>query len=173
MSNPGRLTLAEQREMEKTLQDCFLKGYSESGVVSITGHNIKTVSKYFKKWHKEFLQHDNTEWSYGLDDTRSRVRLAYDMMLKEFYSIQDDIKQELDNRKLENGGKIPHGKGMYKERMKIAQEICNVIDLSCAAFITRIDWEAEETIKREYVESQRKAYAEEQKRKEIMLESNN
>ena len=65
MSSRGRLTLVKQRDMEKTLRDCFLKGYSESGTVAITEIGINTVSKYFKRWHAEILENDKREFSYG------------------------------------------------------------------------------------------------------------
>jgi len=149
MSSPGRLILVKQRKMEKTLQEYFVKGYSESGTASITGIGINTVSKYFGKWHKELLEQDNNEFWRGLEDSRNRVRLVHDFQLKELYKIQEDMNQEFNDYKLKNNGKIPHGKGMYKEREKIAVAICNMIYASGVVFATRKEAEITEVAKKE------------------------
>ena len=137
-----------------------MKGYSESGTTSITGIRINTVSKYFKKWHNEILEHDNREFSYGFEDYRTRMRLSIDFELKELYKIQKDMNQEFDEHKSENNGKIPHGKGLYKERMKIAELICDVISGSGIVFTARTDEETQAEVEEELRERKQKRYNE-------------
>lgn len=167
MSNRGRPTLVGQREIEKTLKEYFLKGYSESATVALTGIGKNTVSKYFKKWHEELLAQENNEFAYRANDMRVRASMALDMQLDELYQIQDDLYKELEDYKSENNGKIPHGKGMYKERMNISESILGIIAQSHTIRFQRTDQEVYDSLEEEMVTKYRieQKHAEEIKKK--------
>jgi len=160
----GRLTLAQQREQEVKLRDCFLKGYTESATIVFSGIGKNTVSKYFKKWNDELLVQDRKEFYEGMDNAKYRLRLALDRQLQKSYKIQDDINDELENTRLENNGKIPTGKGLYKERMMINEKICKCLSVSFGVSVTPIVERLEGLIYKEYELLEKKQYEEEEEK---------
>jgi len=171
MANKGRPTLQKQRLIEKKLHEYFIEGYSEASTSHITGHNINTVSKYFRKWCQELIAFDKEEYHHQMESFRTRLRLTFDAHLQRLYKIQDDIDEELKNYKSENNGKIPHGKGMYKERVNIIGSIAEMFDAATAASILRPDWEINEQVKKDLKEQYRLRFEVDRLRK--LVKSNN
>ena len=151
--------------MEKTLQDYFLKGFSKIGTVANTGINKKTVSKYFRRWDDEWLEEDKTEFEYGFNTMRSRIRVACDFQLKQLYKIQDDLNHEIEDRKSENNRKIPYGKGMYKERIKISTTICEIMDHIGTLLVARKPEEIQAVVEKQMLEEHQRELAKEEERR--------
>ena len=163
----GRPTLLGQREIEKTLRECFLKGFTESGTISQTGIGKNTVSKYFKKWNDELVKQDREEFFQSFDNAKYRLRLALDNQLQELYKIQDDLNQEINHHKSENNGKILPGKGLYKERIKISNQICEFLYKSYGVSIVNIPQRLEDLTQKEYELLDKKQFEQEEQQRKI------
>ena len=83
----GRPSFVQQAKIESDLRPYFEKGYSATLTSKKTGHDKKTVLKYFKKWTKEIFEPESEEFLQRCKEQKERSLLALD---EHIYSIEED-----------------------------------------------------------------------------------
>ena len=84
----GRPSFVQQAKIESDLRPYFEKGYSATLTSKKTGHDKKTVLKYFRKWTKEIFEPESEEFLQRCKEQKARSLLALD---EQIYSIDEDI----------------------------------------------------------------------------------
>jgi len=121
----GRPSNAQEIQIERKLRDCFTKFYSTSFTVKHTGHDVKTVKKYFKKFKDELMQNEEIDFRQRFHEAKERYILALDEIQNSLSQDIDDIEQQIIDAKNQND---PHlVEKLYRTKLKFTQEIKNTL----------------------------------------------
>ncbi len=121
----GRPSNAQELQIERKLRDCFTKFYSTSFTVKHTGHDVKTVKKYFKKFKDELMQNEEIDFRQRFHEAKERYILALDEIQNSLSQDIDDIEQQIIDAKNQND---PHlVEKLYRTKLKFTQEIKNTL----------------------------------------------
>ena len=121
----GRPSNSQEIQIERKLRDCFTKFYSTSSTVKHTGHDVKTVKKYFKKFKDELMQNEEIDFPQRFSEAKERNILALDEILHSLYHDKDEIEQQIIDAKNKND---PHlVDKLYRTKLKFTEEIKNIV----------------------------------------------
>lgn len=138
----GHPTTSEQENIIRDMMSYYQKGISARAAANHTGHNIKTVLKYFKQWDKSIAEQE---------DFIQRAKITKE---KAISSIDDEIillynheKEINDVRKLTiQSGNILHFERMSRlslrlsdQRLKAIAAKTNLINTPTADVITKME----------------------------------
>jgi len=70
----GRPSNAQELQIERKLRDCFTKFYSTSFTVEHTGHDVKTVKKYFKKFKDDLMQNEAIDFPQRFHEAQMKQK---------------------------------------------------------------------------------------------------
>jgi len=121
----GRPSNAEEIQIERKLRDCFTKFFSTSFTVKQTGHDVKTVKKYFKKFKDELMQNEAIDFSQRFSEANERYILATDEILYSLYQDRDEIEQQIIGAKNKNDSNLVEK--LYRTKLKFTEEIKNTV----------------------------------------------
>jgi len=121
----GRPSNAQEIQIERKLRDCFTKSFSTSSTVKQTGHDVKTVKKYFKKFKDELMQNEAIDYRQRFHEAKERHILALDEILHSLYQDRDEIEKQILDAKNKND---PHlVEKLYRTKLKFTEEIKNTV----------------------------------------------
>jgi len=121
----GRPSNAQELQIKRKLRDCFTKFYSTSFTVKHTGHDVKTVKKYFKKFKDELMQNEAIDFPQRFSEAKERNILALDEILHSLYHDKDDIEQQIIDAKNKNDSNLVEK--LYRTKLKFTEEIKNTL----------------------------------------------
>jgi len=121
----GRPSNAQEIQIERKLRDCFTKFYSTSFTVEHTGHDVKTVKKYFKKFKDELMQNEEIDFPQRFSEAKERNILALDEILHSLYHDKDEIEQQIIDAKNKNDSNL--AEKLYRTKLKFIEEIKNTL----------------------------------------------
>jgi len=121
----GRPSNAQELQIERKLRDCFTKFYSTSFTVKHTGHDVKTVKKYFKKFKDDLMQNEAIDFRQRFHEAKERQILVLDDTLYSLYHDRDEIEQQIIDAKNKND---PHlVEKLYRTKLKFINDIRNTV----------------------------------------------
>jgi hypothetical protein len=126
----GRPNKAEEMEIENKIWPYFVQSFSPETISQITGHNIKTVRKYYKKFYSIINTEKEKDYVKEWQMIKKKTGFALELQLAEKIELQNSVKKQFKAYE-DNGEEVPYW--MYKERRKISESIQNTI-LSLANF---------------------------------------
>jgi len=91
----GRPTKSVQLNIQDKVQECYLRGLSAAATSQITGHDIKTVTKYFNEFYEQGRVARKKDFLERQDEERQREIACYDFMMAEEFDNYDIIKDEI------------------------------------------------------------------------------
>lgn len=91
----GRPTRSAQLNIQDKMQECYSRGLSASATSQITGHDIKTVTKYFNEFYEQERVVRKKDFLERQDEERQREILCYDFLMVEEFDNYDTIKDEI------------------------------------------------------------------------------
>jgi len=121
----GRPSNAQELQIERKLRDCFTKFYSTSFTVEHTGHDVKTVKKYFKKFKDDLMQNEAIDFPQRFHEAKERYILALDEILHSLYHDKDEIEQQIIDAKNKNDSNLVEK--LYRTKLKFTEEIKNTL----------------------------------------------
>ncbi len=121
----GRPSNAQELQIERKLRDCFTKFYSTSFTAKQTGHDIKTVKKYFKKFKYELMQNEVIDFRKRFQEAKERNILVLDDTLYSLYHDRDEIEQQIIDAKNTNDPNLVDK--LYRTTLKCIEEIKNTV----------------------------------------------
>ena len=99
----GRPSIQTGLSMQKELQEYFLQGYDAEFTSVKTGHDIKTVYKYFHEFSDEIIKSDTGNFLDKQKTERARIIISLDRQIydanKFAHEIQSEIKKFRDEKK--------------------------------------------------------------------------
>jgi len=121
----GRPSNAQELQIKRKLYDYFTKFYSASLTAKQTGHDVKTVKKYFKKFKDELMQNEAIDFRQRFHEAKERYLLAIDEIQYSLYQDRDEIEQQIIDAKNKND---PHlVEKLYRTKLKFIEEIKNIV----------------------------------------------
>lgn len=120
----GRPNKAEELEIEGKIWSYFTQFFSPEKVSQISGYNIKTVRRYYGKFHSRISIGKEKDFVKEWQLIKERAGLALEQQLVELNELQNSLKKQF-NAYDNNGEQVPSW--MYKERRKISESIRNMI----------------------------------------------
>ena len=90
---PGR---AEQIKIQEILRPHFERGLSATLAAELTGMNIKTVCKYFKKWAEERDAFETENSLQRQKEERDRTTRSFDYLIGEEHKMLDMVKTRVE-----------------------------------------------------------------------------
>jgi len=121
----GRPSNAQELQIERKLRDCFTKFFSTSFTVKQTGHDVKTVKKYFKKFKDELMQNEAIDFRQRFQEAKERNILVLDDTLYSLYHDRDEIEQQIIDAKNTNDPNLVDK--LYRTKLKFIEEIKNTV----------------------------------------------
>ncbi len=121
----GRPSNAQEIQIERKLRDCFTKSFSTSFTVKQTGHDVKTVKKYFKKFKDDLMQNEAIDFRQRFHEAKERHILALDEILHSLYHDKDEIEQQIIDAKNKNDSNLVEK--LYRTKLKFTEEIKNTL----------------------------------------------
>ena len=91
----GRPTKSVQLNIQDKVQECYLRGLSAAATSQITGHDIKTVTKYFNEFYEQGRVARKKDFLERQDEERQREIACYDFLMAEEFDYYDTIKDEI------------------------------------------------------------------------------
>jgi hypothetical protein len=119
--NGGRPSKPQQLEIERTMRECFGRGYSASFAVRKTGHNIKTVTRYYDQFMEEIEQGDKEEFLARKRSDTIQLRQVHDELTDSLYQDKTDVENLIEQAKA--AGDLKSLQNLYKIKLKLNQEI--------------------------------------------------
>jgi hypothetical protein len=126
----GRPNKAEELEIENKIYPYFIKCLGPETVSQLTGYNIKTVRRYYKKFKARIISEKEKDYVKEWHIQKNIARIGLEQQLAEQYELQASLKKQF--KAYEDNGEEVHS-WMYKERRKISESIRDMI-LSTANF---------------------------------------
>jgi len=121
----GRPSNAQELQIERKLRDCFTKSFSTSLTANQTGHDVKTVKKYFKKFKDELMQNEAIDYRQRFHEAKERHILALDEIVSSLYQDRDEIEQQIIDAKNKNDPNLVEK--LYRTKLKFTEEIKNTV----------------------------------------------
>jgi len=121
----GRPSNAQELQIERKLRDCFTKFFSTSFTVKQTGHDVKTVKKYFKKFKDELMQNEAIDFRQRFQEAKERNILVLDDTLYSLYHDRDEIEQQIIDAKNKNEPNLVDK--LYRTKLKFTEAIKNTV----------------------------------------------
>ena len=116
----GRPAKQKQLQIAKLLRPYYERGMTATFTARKTGHDTKTVCKYFGFWNEEDLEAQDKDFLSKQKKERERTLLTLDLHADELYKTLDDINSEiLKYKKL--------GKGIPRYLFSLRVEIIKTI----------------------------------------------
>jgi len=132
MSN-GRPTKLEQIMMQRTIRQCFVRGFSGRYTAEKTGIDKKTVGKYFGQWSEEIKNSTDKDFLEKYRLERERAILSYENLFSENYESLEEIKDEFEKHKKE---KKPIPRYLWSIRNEILRNIAIIIEKKSSLAMT-------------------------------------
>ena len=101
----GRPSIQSSLDMQKELRQYFMQGYEAEFTSGQTGHDIKTVYKYFHEFAEEIIRSDTEDWQSKRDFERTRIIISLDRQIFQANKYVQEIENEIKNFRDEN--KLP------------------------------------------------------------------
>ena len=98
----GRPTRSAQLNIQNEVQKCYLQGLSAVATSQFTGHDIKTVTKYFNEFYEQERTVQKKDFLEKQDEERHREIACYDFLMAEEFDNYDTIKGEIAKAKKKN-----------------------------------------------------------------------
>ena len=121
----GRPSKAEQLQIQETLRPFFERGTRATKVAEITGHDVKTVGKYFNKWYDEIAMYEKQNFEERHQQARQRFALVLENLIDESYDMLDKVKQ-LINESTQQKHTIPAY--LIKSHSEIIRNISDLVE---------------------------------------------
>jgi len=121
----GRPSNAQELQIKRKLRDCFTKFYSTSFTAKQTGHDVKTVKKYFKKFKDELMQNEAIDFRQRFHEAKERHILALDEIQYSLYHDRDEIEKQIIDAKNKNDPNLVEK--LYRTKLKFTEEIKNIL----------------------------------------------
>jgi len=121
----GRPSNAQELQIERKLRDCFTKFFSTSFTVKQTGHDVKTVKKYFKKFKDELMQNEAIDFRQRFHEAKERHILVLDEILHSLYQDRDEIEKQILDAKNKNDSNLVEK--LFRTKLKFTEEIKNTV----------------------------------------------
>ena len=116
----GRPTKRKQDRIKKNLKPYYQKGTSASATSNETKLNIKTVLKYFKKWDKEILEYEDSDFLRRAKIAKEKTLQSFDY---EIISLDNDEKVVSSARDIaRKTGNIIHFEKLSRLKLKIIDQ---------------------------------------------------
>jgi len=124
-SKHGRPTKQKQRDIERALRPLYEGTISSSVAARETGHNIKTILKYYNKWNEEILEPEKKDFLKRCRDEKERSVLALDNLML-------SLNKEFDNndktiRMMKETGDYILAEKYIKLKIKLADKILKLV----------------------------------------------
>jgi hypothetical protein len=117
----GRPSKTDEIQIELELRPYFVNSISSYTTAQKTGHDIKTVSRYFNKFKTEMFSSANQEFLERCREQRERSLLGYNDLLA---SVLQDKKNVEDLIELAlNQGQLATADRLYKTKIKLNEQI--------------------------------------------------
>lgn len=110
--------------MEKKIWPHFIQFFSPETVSQITGYNIKTVRRYYKKFHSRIITDKEKDYVKEWQITKKNAGIALEQELAELLELRNSLKKQF-NAFENNGEQVPSW--MYKERRRLSESIRDMI----------------------------------------------
>lgn len=117
----GRPSKTEELEIRRAIQPFFEKTYSATFTAKKTGHNIKTVLRYYEKFKQEILESETGDFVKRCKEEKEKCLYAYDELIYSLYEDRDDIERLIDASK--KIGDLQNVEKLYRIKIKINQDI--------------------------------------------------
>ena len=91
----GRPTRTAQLNIQDKVQECYSRGLSATATSQITGHDVKTVTKYFNEFYEQERTARKKDFLERQDEERQREISCYDFLMAEEFDNYDTIKDEI------------------------------------------------------------------------------
>ncbi len=116
----GRPTRYNQNKIKKNLQPYYQKGISASATSKVTKLDIKTVLKYFKKWDKDILEHEDVDFLRRSKVAKERTLQSLD---NEIISLDNDEKEVKSAKDIaRKTGNVLHFEKLSRLKLKISDQ---------------------------------------------------
>lgn len=91
----GRPTRSAQQNIQDRVQECYSQGLSAAATSQATGHDIKTVTKYFNEFYEQGRVARKKDFLERQDEERRREIACYDFLMAEEFDNYGTIKGEI------------------------------------------------------------------------------
>jgi len=110
----------QTRQDQKNLKPYYQKGVSASATSNATKLNIKTVLKYFKKWDKEILKYEDSDFLRRAKIAKEKTLQSLDY---EIISLDNDVKEVSSDRDIaRKTGNVLHFEKLSRLKLKIRDQ---------------------------------------------------
>jgi len=138
----GHPTTFEQENIIRDIMPYYQKGISARATANHTGHNIKTVLKYFKQWDKNI-----TEQEDFIQRTKTTKEKAISSIDDEIISLNNHEKEiDIVRKRAYQSGNVLHFEKMSRlslklsdQRLKAVAAKTNLINTPTADIITKME----------------------------------
>ncbi len=91
----GRPTRSAQLNIQDKVREYYSRGLSAAATSRVTGHDIKTVTKYFNEFYEQERTFRKKDFLERQDEERQREISCYDFLMAEEFDNYDTIKGEI------------------------------------------------------------------------------
>lgn len=91
----GRPPRSAQINIQDEIRECYSRGLSATATSQITGHDIKTVTKYFNESYEQERKVRKKDFLERQEEERQREISCYDFLMAEEFDNYDTIKGEI------------------------------------------------------------------------------
>ena len=133
MSLKGRPSKQGQIQIVKEIRPFFEKTMTATFTASKTGHDIKTVCKYFNEWARQIVETEDKEFIPRQKEAKELAILNLDYILSKEYELLEDMDQEIKKNKKE--GK-PISKYLITTKHKVLYDIAHMTQEKIALCMT-------------------------------------
>ena len=117
----GRPTKYEQIKIERELRPYFESSHSAYFTAQKTGHNIKTVNHYFKKWQQELLDSENPDFLKRVKEQKERTVIYLDNEIHSLTKSKKEVEAIIEASKI--AGDFNLVEKFIKLKLKITDSI--------------------------------------------------
>jgi len=121
----GRPNKKEQLDLQKQLWPCFEQGISASTTSERTGHNIKTVCKYFNEWANRIQNEQDHDSILRIKFEKIQYLGVLDKQLISLYDLQKEMAK---NTQVADGDTSQSYNFNFKERISVVKLVFEIME---------------------------------------------
>ncbi len=123
MNQKGRPSKNGQVQIAREIRPYFEKCMTATFTANKTGHDIKTVCKYFNEWSKQVFETEDREFFQRQKESKELAILALDCSMYEQSELLKEVDEEMKKARKE-GKPIP--KYLITTKFMILRELSNM-----------------------------------------------
>jgi len=129
----GRPSKETQVQIIREIRPYFEKSFSATFTANKTGHDIKTVCKYFNEWSKQLIENEDKNFIQRQKEAKEQAIWNLDYIISEEYALLHEINEEIKNLR-KNVKPIP--KHLVSTKFLILREIAEMTQEKLALAMT-------------------------------------